>query len=197
MNLKLVFSVAASVVSIVAYYPYIRDIFRKKTKPHIYTWLIWSIISGIAVGGIFLGDDSVESIVGIVTIFLLDTFIAILAIKFGTKNITYIDTVAMLVSLVGIAVWLKMDNLLLALILITVIDLISYFPTYRKSWSNPEEETVSYWLLMSFGYGLIIPSLASYNFFTTFYVTCMTIASFGLVIVLKVRNYVRLKKTNL
>lgn len=41
IDLKLIFSIGASIITIVVYYPYIKDIFLEKTKPHIYTWLIW------------------------------------------------------------------------------------------------------------------------------------------------------------
>jgi hypothetical protein len=63
MDIKSIFSALASVIIVIAYYPYIRDIFLKKTKPHIYTWLIWAITTGTATMGLWQGGGAVELLV--------------------------------------------------------------------------------------------------------------------------------------
>jgi hypothetical protein len=46
--IKVVLSTLAIIISIIAYIPYFRDIFKGKTKPHAFSWLIWSVMLTIA-----------------------------------------------------------------------------------------------------------------------------------------------------
>ena len=38
----------AAVLAIISHIPYILDILRGKTKPHLYTWIIWAIVTVLA-----------------------------------------------------------------------------------------------------------------------------------------------------
>ncbi len=52
MDPKVVIGSIAVILALCSSYLYVRDIFRGNTKPHTYTWLIWSIVTVIA----FLGQ---------------------------------------------------------------------------------------------------------------------------------------------
>ena len=45
MELKIILGVLAALMAAGSAFLYLRDIFRGNTKPHIYTWLIWAIVS--------------------------------------------------------------------------------------------------------------------------------------------------------
>ncbi len=53
-NPKFIFAVVASSIGILAYLPYLKDIFAGNTKPHAYTWLIWLITQGAAADTVLL-----------------------------------------------------------------------------------------------------------------------------------------------
>lgn len=36
--------IIATILVFVAYVPYVRDILKGKTKPHVYSWFIWSVL---------------------------------------------------------------------------------------------------------------------------------------------------------
>lgn len=38
----------AVVLTFVGYAPYIRDTIKGKTKPHVYTWFVWGLVTAIA-----------------------------------------------------------------------------------------------------------------------------------------------------
>ncbi len=193
IDIKLVFSVVASVIAIVFYYPYIRDIFLKKTKPHIYTWLIWSITMGTATMGVLKGDGNFGTIsIGILT--LLVTFVLVLSIKYGTKNITKNDTAVLILALLSVIVWWQLDNPVLAIIMVSMIDGLGYIPTYRKSWQNPYEETFSFWIAMIIVFMLTLLSTAEYNLLTVTYVITTIVANSILVSILFFRRKVVTKE---
>jgi hypothetical protein len=45
-NYKFIIAIIATVLTFLGFIPYFRDIFNRKTKPHLYTWLIWLITQG-------------------------------------------------------------------------------------------------------------------------------------------------------
>lgn len=48
MEYKIFLGYLAVVIGIVSYIPYITNIFRGKTKPHAFSWLVWAVLTGIA-----------------------------------------------------------------------------------------------------------------------------------------------------
>lgn len=58
MDMKFWFATVATVLGIVAFLPYLRDMLARKTRPHTYTWLIWILTQGIAVAGILRGGGA-------------------------------------------------------------------------------------------------------------------------------------------
>ena len=50
--MKEAFAIVAGILALIGNIPYLRDILQKKVTPHAYTWLLWTIVSGI----IFFGQ---------------------------------------------------------------------------------------------------------------------------------------------
>ena len=48
MDYHAVIGGAATVIGVVGYVPYFRDIFRGTTKPHPFSWFLWALLAGIA-----------------------------------------------------------------------------------------------------------------------------------------------------
>src|SRR3989338_8930956 len=179
IDIKLIFAVLSTVITIVAYYPYIRDIFLKKTKPHSYTWLIWAITQGVATAGIWDGGGKW----GVVSVFastLLVIVVLVLSLRFGTRNIRMIDTFVLALALLAIVVWLKLGNPLLAVLMASAIDGLGYIPTYRKSFVDPWSETVLFWICMVAAGVLGIFANAEYNFLTVTYLATLVVANSAL-----------------
>lgn len=171
---KIIFAVLAVLVNTYAFYPYLRDIFSKQTKPHTYTWLIWTITQGTAVAGLWYGHGNLGSIeLAIGTFFVF--FIFLLSLFRGTKNITYSDTIILIISLLAVFVWWKLNNPILAVFMVTGIDIFGTIPTIRKSWIDPHSETMISWGLFSLANFLSILALGSYNLLTVTYLSAITI----------------------
>ncbi len=44
-TLKEILTILSIALIFVGYIPYIRDIFRGKTHPHVFSWIVWSILN--------------------------------------------------------------------------------------------------------------------------------------------------------
>jgi hypothetical protein len=165
---RLVLSLIATGITIYGYFPYFRDVFAKKTQPHMYTWLIWMITQGTATVGILKGGGGLGSIGWIVGT-LLVVVMFLFTFKYGTKNIHPLDGWVLAAALSAIVVWWQLHNPMLAVIMVSVIDGLGYIPTLRKSFAEPWSETVLYWFLMALASLLTIASLEHLNLLTLLY----------------------------
>ena len=175
-NIKIVFAISSALITIGVYYPYIRDIFQKKTKPHLYSWLLWSVTQIAASIGIWYGGGKFGAI-GLSASAVLTTVVFLLSIKYGTKNITRSDTLVLSIGLFAILIWLKLKDALIAVMMASFIDGLGYLPTYRKSFIDPWSETMSYWIGLSIAGVLSLLANDVYNPLTVTYLSVYTVAN--------------------
>ena len=131
MDIKIFFTIVATVVGAIAFFPYLRDIFLHKTKPHAYTWLIWTITQGTAVAGIWYGGGGWGGLnLAVGALFVASVFF--FSLRYGTKNITRSDTVVLMVALLAIIAWWQFRQPLIAILMVSAIDIIGYIPSFRN-----------------------------------------------------------------
>ncbi len=187
MNIKIAFAILSTAIGVVAFVPYLRDVWNKKTKPHIFTWLIWAITQGTATAGLLYGDGGVGAIPMIISV-SLTVVVILLSVRNGTKNITRSDVAVLTSALFAIFVWWQLDNPLLAVLMVSAIDAIGYIPTFRKSYMRPWTETAGSWTAFALADGLAIFALESYNLLTVSYLATITAANTLLVVYLLARR---------
>jgi len=176
LDWRLVLALFATALTIFGYIPYFKDIFAKKTKPHLFTWLIWAITQGTATVALLHGGGKFGSLSLIMgTILVLIIFG--LSFKYGTRNITRSDKVTLAVALLAIVVWWQLDSPLIAVLMVSAIDGMGYIPTLRKSYTEPHSETVSFWVIMTIVTILTIIANAEYNLLTVTYLTVLAIGN--------------------
>lgn len=176
METKLWFAIASAVIGVIAFIPYIRDMFLRRTRPHAYTWLIWMITQGIGAAGVWHGGGEW----GALTLIVWVVFVSIVFVGsfwFGTKDITRSDTVVLFAAIGAILVWVVLDQPLLSVLFATGIDMLGYVPSFRKSYADPWGETLSAWGLFVLADLLAIFALAEYSILTTVYLGALTIAN--------------------
>lgn len=187
IDIKFVFAILSSTITVVAFYPYISDIFLRKTKPHAYTWLVWVITQGTAVAALWYGGGKFATI-SLAVGTLLVVFVFFLSLKYGTKNITQGDTFVLIMALSAIVVWWQLKNPLLAVFMVSAIDGLGYIPTYRKSFVNPWTETPTLWLAMIVAGVFALLANAEYNLLTVTYIATLIVANTVLLTLLTVRR---------
>ena len=184
----MILSVLSGVVVFLAYFPYIKDIILKKTKPHAYSWLIWIITQCTAIAGMWFGGAN-WGLVSLVVGTVLVTVVFLLSLKFGTKNITKEDTIIFIAALCAILVWWQLDQPVLSIIMVTIIDVIGYLPTFRKSYHEPWSETLTTWFMFTVANILTLLSLSQYNLMTSTYTVFISIANLSFFIFCYVRRF--------
>ncbi len=187
MGYRAIIGFFATIIALISYVPYFRDIFARKTKPHAFTWLIWGVLTGIAFVGQIAGHAGAGAWVTGITAFIC-LVIAALAAAIGTRNIVRLDWIALVGAGIALLVWYLTRGPLLSVILITLIDNLGFVPTVRKSYHRPAEETVSTYALSGFKWVLGILALERISVVTALFPVAIVVASWLFVIMLLVRR---------
>ena len=186
-NYKVIIGIFASVVSVIGYIPYLRDILKKKTKPHVFSWLMWSLGAGIVfVAQIVKGAGPGAWVMGVATV--ISILITILSAFKGEKKITISDWIAFGGSLLGLIAWILTSNPLLAVILITISDALAFIPTFRKTYYRPYEETLFTWLISSVKFIFVLVALNAYNATTLLYPIYLILSNSSFTIMMLARR---------
>lgn len=138
--MKTALGIIATVMAFVSYIPYIRNMLSGKTKPHAFSWLVWGTLTAIAfVGQVSEGAGPGAWVTGFTA--CVSFFIFITALRTGEKDISKSDWLSLIGAGVAMLLWWATSDPLIAVILITLIDALGFFPTFRKSYHKPYEET--------------------------------------------------------
>ncbi len=147
MNIMLqTLGLIAGVLSVITYVPYLRDIFRLKTKPERATWFIWAVLSGIAFfSQMAKGATDSLWLVGVQTLGVIVVFV--LSIRYGVGGFVRRDMIALGAAGLGLVLWFYTSEAAYALLIAIAIDAIGASLTVLKAYRDPESETLSTWVL--------------------------------------------------
>lgn len=168
----------ATILALLAYAPYFRDILRKKTKPHAISWLIWTIVGGVA----FFGQQSDSAgpgswVIGTVAVICFAIFL--LSIFRGENEIRKFDWTCLACSLCAVPLWIVTDSPLLSVLLVTTIDATGFLPTFRKTWKKPYEETLTTYSINTAHSLLSIAALDHVSVITVIYPLMLAVMNFA------------------
>lgn len=179
---------ASLLTATIGFAPYIADILNHKTKPHAFSWLVWAVLAGIAFGVQVTHEGGpgawlmALTVIATLTIFLL-------SFRYGEKNILFVDWISLLLAGIALLLWLITDNPLMSVILISFIDVVGgFFPTMRKSLTNPYQETTVMYALFGCSLILSLMALSSRSLENIIYPASLVVANCGMVALLLIRR---------
>lgn len=167
-DLKTIIGVIAVILTFAGYFPYFRDIVKNKTKPHTFSWFIWSVIAGIIYAlqvSAGAGPGSWVTL-GLVVI---TASIFFLSLRLGKKYIKPGDIITLVLVLAALPIWLIIKQPVISIVLLSVIDILGFVPTIRKSWRDPYSETLSFYIIVTFRHALSIFAISEYNLITALF----------------------------
>jgi hypothetical protein len=187
VNYKTVISTFAIILTFVGYVPYFRDLLNGKTRPHVFSWLIWGIVTSI----IFALQISAGAGVGAyvtLAVAALSFAIFLLSLRNGNRDIKRLDVVFFVLALLSIPLWLIVKQPVLSIVLLSTIDMLGFLPTIRKSWNDPYSETLALYVITTFRHALSILGLFEYNIVTMLFPVTWVFANAGFAVLLIVRR---------
>jgi GrpB-like predicted nucleotidyltransferase (UPF0157 family) len=170
------FAAASSIIGIACFVPYLRDIFKHKTKPHSYTWLIWTILQTTGVVAMLNAGAGI-GIASLAIGAVLCGFIFLLSLRYGTRDIKIFDTVCLIAALGVLGIYIFLRDPLFSIIAVTAIDFIGFMPTFRKAYIDPHSETASNYALSALSSLLALGALQVVSVATALYLVSLVITN--------------------
>lgn len=181
MTILVFFGILSTVLALLNRGAYLASILGGRTKPHAFSWTVWAIISTIALAaqwsdGAGPGAWARAFSTGFSYLFI------VLALTRGTRHYTRGDLTALSAALVAIPLWYFTQTPVWSVILVTVIDVVGYYPTIRKSIDHPFEESAKAWVLSGLSSLASLFAMENVSIATSFYPFVMfaTNCGFGL-----------------
>jgi len=166
MLLKSLLSLTAMTVTLLAFLPYIRAILRGQVRPHLFSWIIWGITTAL----VFFAQWHAGGGAGAVAIgvsAMLTLIIAVLAfIHRADTRITRLDGLFLLSALSSLPAWYVTRDPVVAVAILTLVDLLGFGPTLRKAYAAPWSESMLFFALFLLRNVLVILALENYNLAT-------------------------------
>jgi len=174
---KELLSAIAILLTFIAFFPYIRSIQSGKTKPHVFSWVIWGCVTFV----VFLAQLADKGGVGAWPIGvsgLITIYVAVLAYqKKSDISITRADWWFFSIAMMSLPIWYITANPLWAVIILTTVDLFGFVPTFRKAFFSPFEESLTFFSIIIIRNIISIIALAHYSVTTILFPAATAFAS--------------------
>lgn len=180
---KAALGILTILIGLVSYSFYFRDIFKGKTRPEAFSWLIWSILAFITFfAQITSGGGPGAWATGLTAGVCL--IISLLAFSKGYGRVRFIDKVSLVGCVISVALWIYTDNPLAAVILVVIIGALGFVPTFIKAYTKPHEETLITFFLNALKFFIASFALDSFNPVTALYPVAMVAMNVSLAILI-------------
>ncbi|MSU74268.1 hypothetical protein EXS57_00640 [Candidatus Kaiserbacteria bacterium] len=182
---------AAVALGLFGYFFYVRGILQGKVKPHTFTWFVWGLLTTIAFfAQIAAGGGAGAWVTGVTALFSF----GFAAVGLGASSRVFIaksDWIFFTSTLLTVPIWYFTGNLLWSVIIITIIDLVAFIPTFRKAFFNPETENGWTYALSGLKFVVSLFALENFTWTTALYPMSLVIANLAFVLMLVWRKYSR------
>ncbi len=161
-----ILSAVAIVLTFAGYFPYIRSIRRGQTKPHVFSWVVWGMVT-VVVSFAQLADGGGVGAWPILVSGTITLYVAALAYqRRGDTAIFRSDWLFLGFALTSLPAWYLTSDPLWAVVILTAADTLGYAPTFRKSWLWPFSENLTFYGLLTLRNLIAIAALENYSLTT-------------------------------
>jgi hypothetical protein len=185
---KELLSAVSIIVTFAMFIPYVQSIHSGRTKPHVFSWIVWALGTFVVflaqlAGGGGLGAWPI-GVSGVIT-----AYIAVLAYaKRSDRAVTRSDWAFLVVALSALPCWLLTSNPLWAVLILTGVDLAGFGPTFRSAYVRPYDERIGFYSLGAVRNLLAILALERYSLTTVLFPAAVGVACLILVAMVAYRR---------
>lgn len=155
-------------VALGASVPYLYGTIRGTIIPHPFSRFVWMILSGIVAAAQIDKGAGAGAWVAIEDSAMC-ALIAFASLRYGFKDITRSDWFAFLGALMAIPLWVLTQDPTFSVVLVSCIDTLAFYPTFRKAYYKPYEDSILLYAAACFAWAASIEALQSYSIATVLF----------------------------
>ncbi len=184
---KELLGVLSIAIAVVANGIYFWSVLKGRTRPHAFSWIIWGLITGVTFfAQLSAGAGSGAWAMGVTSIIcFIGAFLAVLK---GEREIKTSDLVAFFGALAAILLWYFTSDPLNAVIVACGVEMLAFYPTYRKSWSKPGEELAFTYSVDTVKQVISLLAMENYSVTTVLYPSAIILIQGSFIVMLLARR---------
>jgi len=171
------------IIGIGLHAPYLYDSIKGNIKPHPFTWILWTLLT-IIVFVAQVADGAGPGAWGTGAVGAFCIAIMLSSLRHGFNNIKKVDIMMLIIGLMTIPLWMLANDPTLSVVIIVVIDLLAFAPTFRKSYHKPYDEPLYLPFSNIVRHGLSIFAIVNITIATTLFPFMVGLANVALAIFL-------------
>ena len=166
------------IITLIGYVAYIYSIFKGDTRPHPFSWFVFANLTAIGFFAQLSDGGGLGAYITGTSALISYVVMVIGYFKRHEITITKSDWVAFISCLMAIPLWMITDSAFWSVILITAIDTLAFYPTFRKAWFEPKSELPFHYIIAGskFVFGLF--ALEHFSTITVLYPLSLVITNF-------------------
>ncbi len=176
MNFQQAMGLTSVVLAIASFVPYIVQIRRGTMKPHVFSWVIWSISTAVVYFAQAVADGGpgawTTGVSALMTIYV--TWLA--WSRHRDVHVTRSDWFFLGAALVSLPLWYLTADPLWAVVILTAIDVFGFGPTIRKLYRHPHEESLLFYVVFVLRSALSVLALESLSLTTLLFPVAMVVS---------------------
>jgi hypothetical protein len=190
MTLKIWLGMLAIALTLIAFIPYIQSTLHGKTRPHVFSWVIWGLTTFVVfLAQLQSGGGAGAWPIGISGVITIG--VAWLAyLKRADTTITRADKWFFIAALAALPCWYLSADPLWAVVILTVVDVLGFGPTLRKAYFFPHDENMNFFALFMVRNLVAILALEHYSLTTLLFPAVIALMCLMVIIVVRHRRRV-------
>lgn len=161
--------------------PYLYSVWIGKSRPHVFSLLVWTVVSAIASFAQYSANAGPGAwATGLTALCCFAVVLLSLRQKADWSH-TRGDWTAFLGALAIIPLWYVTKNPLVAALLATLIDVLAYIPSFRKFYNRPHDDMIFVYFVANLKHLASILAIVDYSTTTLVFPVCVFVMN-GLMI---------------
>lgn len=167
-----------------------------RVRPHAVSWFVWTLLNVDAASiqrANTPGAGFFVSLVAATTTFAI--FLS--ALLRGERHLTRSDVICLVGAITAGVLWALVDQPLGSAVCITAVDAFASFPTFRKSYERPRQESIAIYGVSACSYSTAIATLGSFDLASVMFPAFVVLSDSCLVALICARRWALQGKTQL
>ncbi|HSX43089.1 MAG TPA: hypothetical protein VLF59_03320 [Candidatus Saccharimonadales bacterium] len=185
--MKTIIGLLPLILGVPSYAHYLYSVYKRKTVPHMYSWLIWAVLAGIgytAQRSTHAGPGAWNT--GFTAIVCFTVFLV--SIRYGERRLSRLDLWLLGLAVIAIIMRLLSGNYVATTLLATIAASVGFVLTIKKAYRRPDQENLATFSINALRSLISLFALGAVTFTTFFYPFCMMLANAAVAATILIRK---------
>jgi hypothetical protein len=157
VNFSLLITLASSLIFLIAFVIYNKDILKGNTRPNIISWCLFVLVTLInSTSYISMTGDVIKSALAFTDLFTCVVITCLIIFKGYYSKLNIVEILVIIFSAVSLCAWVLLRSATFANLFLQPAYVLAFVPTYLSVYKSPSAERALPWFMWAFCFVLSI-----------------------------------------